>query len=407
MDYTTVTQQVKMHPPATPIEAHSLYRAFQEIPDGRKKRGVRYSLALLLTLIVLAKLAGEDTISGVVEWVRLREQWLNEHLGLEQQHWPCNSTYTYALRKLDAQVCTRIISAALTRAHTSRRCGDEPSRLLKDPRQVSQQHVAFDGKAMRGTNGHEMAHQPAVHLCALYEVATGNVIAQRAVQEKENEISAIKEMLTPVFVKGRLISADAMHTQREFCATVTRYEGDYVLIAKDNQPTMRQDLQLFFEDPDAPREAWQTATSVEKGHGRLEKRTVTTSVEMRDWFAREWCGIEQVFRVERSRTMKGKTSCEVVYGITSLTPTQANATQLAALLRAHWRIENRSHWRRDVTLREDQSQLRTQHAPEMLAVLNSTVLALMDLLGVDNVPSQRRRFNAAPEQALRLLVRSL
>ncbi len=206
MDYTIVAQQIKMPAQALPREAHSLYRAFQQLPDGRKKRGVRYPLALLLTLIVLAKLAGEDKMSGVVEWVRLRGTWLNEQLALKYTQWPCQSTYTSALQKMDIQVCTQIISAALTRAETRRRCGDEPSRLLNQPEHVTHQHVAFDGKAMRGTNGHASAQQPAVHLCAFYEVATGNVLAQRAVQVKENEISAIKEMLTPVLVKGRLIS---------------------------------------------------------------------------------------------------------------------------------------------------------------------------------------------------------
>lgn len=95
------------------------------------------------------------------------------------------------------------------------------------------------------------------------------------------------------------------------------------------------------------------------------------------------------------------------YAITSLTPAPADASPLAAFIRAHWAIENRGHWRRDATFGEDHSQLRTRHVPEVLALLNSTVFALMDLPGVHNVPSQRRRFAAAPEQALRLLVRRL
>ncbi len=206
---------------------------------------------------------------------------------------------------------------------------------------MESRHVAFDGKALRGTHGHEAAHQPPVHLCAFYEVTTGNVLAQREVREKENEISAIKKMLTPSLVKGRIISADAMHTQRFFCQTVKRDEGDYTLIAKDNQPTMREDLKLFFEDPDADRSSWQTATFLDKGHGRREKRVITTSTQMRDWFAKDWCGIEQVFRVERWVTRSGHTSHEVVYGITSLSPKQANARQIGELVRAHWSIENR------------------------------------------------------------------
>jgi len=132
-----------------------------------------------------------------------------------------------------------------------------------------------------------------------------------------------------------------MHTQRHFCARIKRYEGDYLLIAKGNQPSMREDLELFFEDEQADRSCWQTATSLDKGHGRMEKRIVTSRVEVRDWFAQLWSGIEQVFRIERLVSKKGRTSREVVYGITSLTPQQANVHRIAALVRAYWAIENR------------------------------------------------------------------
>ena len=317
MDYNTLVRQIEPVDQAEPIDAHSLYATFQQLPDGRKKRGVRYPLALLLTLIVLAKLTGEVSISGVVDWVRLRQEWLNQVLGLQQKHWPCFSTYTYALSKIDAQECAKIISNALTRLETSRRCEHEPARLLTQEGAAHSRHVAFDGKALRGTNGHTSADQPAVHLCAFYEVNTGNVLAQRAVENKENEISAIKEMLTPALVKGRIISADALHTQRFFCQTVKRYEGDYLLTAKTITRRCEKTWELFFEDPEADHSDWQTYERVEKGHGRIERRKVTIEA-MREWFAGQWMGIEQVFRVERTSVRDGKTTHEIVYGITSL-----------------------------------------------------------------------------------------
>jgi predicted transposase YbfD/YdcC len=403
MDYSTLTKQIEEQKPAGQIEAHSLYTAFEQIIDGRKKRGVRYPLALLLTLIVLAKLSGEVTISGVVDWTRLRSDWLNSQFKEKYKRWPCFSTYTYALEKVDMQECVPIVAAALTRAEAHRRCEEEPSRLLAQDGRIQTQHVAFDGKALRGTNGHAAAHQPFVHLCAFYEVATGITLAQRAVKEKENEISAVKEMLTPSLVKGRLISADAMHTQKEFCRTIKRYDGDYILIVKDNHPTMRADLELFFEDLEADRTHWQTATTVENKHGRITKRSITVSADLRDYFSKDWEGIEQVFRIERTSLSKGRATKEVVYGFTSLSPKHADAEQLASIVRAHWCIENRSHWRRDVTLCEDSSQVRVLHVPAILSLLNSTILALMDFLGVQNVPAQMRRYAAYPGEALRLL----
>jgi predicted transposase YbfD/YdcC len=106
-------------------------------------------------------------------------------------------------------------------------------------------------------------------------------------------------------------------------------------------------------------------------------------------------------------TKKGKTSEEVVYGLTALSPAQASAQEVLALVREHWSIENRLHWRRDVTLREDDCQVRKGEAPRVLAVLNSFLLALLDFVGVSNVPSQMRTFDAHPLQAVRLLLGSL
>jgi predicted transposase YbfD/YdcC len=335
-----------------------------------------------------------NNMNAVVEWVRHRGQWLNQVFEVSYERWPCFSTSIYALSKLDAQVVTFMLSSALTRMEAERRCADEPSRLVWQTGKQDYQHVAFDGKALRGTYGHENPDHPAVHLCAFYEVKTGIVLAQRAVKDKENEISALKEMFTPALVKGRILSADAMHTQRFFCQQVTHWGGEYCLIAKDNQSSLHETLKLFFEDH-APDVHWETHREVSQGHGRLEIRVLTCSPDLRDYLACEWCGIEQVFCIERTIIEHGQqVSHEVHYGITSLSLKQANAARLAALHRAHWSIENRLHWRRDVTLKEDESQVRTKNAPAMLAALHNTLLACLDLLGVKNaasVPSGWRR----------------
>jgi predicted transposase YbfD/YdcC len=202
---------------------------------------------------------------------------------------------------------TQVIQQCLTRAESSRRCGTEPSRLLEQAGREQKAHLALDGKTMRGTLSHEAATQPSVHLLSLYEVSTGIVLAQRAVQTKENEISAVPDLLLPVLIKGRIWSADAMHTQKKMCAQLTQNEGDYLLIAKDNQPTTRSDLELFFEDPEADRSGWQSNTTCEKGHGRLEKRTLTASTDLTDYFTNQWPGIAQVFSLERSESRERAT----------------------------------------------------------------------------------------------------
>jgi predicted transposase YbfD/YdcC len=339
MDYSTLMNGVPSLPPPVTIDPHSLHAAFAQITDGRHKRGLRYPLAVLLSLIVLAKLSGETTLSGVVEWARHRQAWLAATFHLKEPRCPCFSTYTYALSKLSAEEVTSVLAQVLCRAEARRRCGSEPSRLHGQGGRAGKAHLALDGKTLRGTVGHQAPHQPPVHLLAFYEVATGTVLAQRAVQRKENEISALDHLLTPTLVNGRIISADAMHTQRRFCEQVTRWGGAYVLIAKDNQPTLHEDLALFFDDPPVPCASWQSVTTLDKGHGRLERRTITVSTELRDWFARDWCGIEQVFRIEREVSKQEGTRREVVYGITSLSPQQAGPSEIGQVVRRHWAIE--------------------------------------------------------------------
>jgi predicted transposase YbfD/YdcC len=407
MNYTT--WQETLEEADVPVEGDplSVYRAFEQVADGRHKRGVRYSVALILTLIVLAKLAGMTTPLAIAEWVRLRAGWLSKVLPGTRKDFPCASTYSNVLRTLDAAQVNEVVTQVLTRARAVQRCGDEPSRLVGQAERQQHVHVALDGKTLRGTLGHEAADQRKMHQLALYETRTGLVLKEQVVGDKENELSIVSQFLSPVWVKGRIISADALHTQRTFCADVTHGGGFFLLVAKGNQSTLRDDLHLFFSEPPVDCRDWRTARTCDKGHGRLEIRQLEASTELNEFLADKWTGVAQVFRLVRTVTKKGKTSEEVVYGLTALSPAQASAQEVLALVREHWSIENRLHWRRDVTLREDDCQVRKGEAPRVLAVLNSFLLALLDFVGVSNVPSQMRTFDAHPLQAVRLLLGSL
>ena len=407
MDYNTIAEtldQVRTSSQQSETDAWSLYQALEQVSDGRKKRGVRYRLALILTLLVLGKLAGETSLSGIAQWVRERKQFLAHELHLPRTRFPCVATYSYVLQHVDAEEVTQVLYHFFTQREARKRCGSEPSRLLSQNGGEAHAHVALDGKTLRGTLKHESAEQGPVHLLSLYETSTGTVLAQHQVQQKENEISAVKTWLQAFQVPGRIVSADAMHTQRCFCAMLRRFQSHYLLIAKKNQPQLYDDLQLFFEDPSADCSGWQSAKSCDKGHGRLETREITTSTDLNSFFEREWAGIAQVFRLARSVCRKGQISHEVVYGLTSLSPKQADPARLLQLNRAHWQIENRLHWRRDVTLGEDHCQVRTGSAPQALAALNNAVLSLADALHVSNLAAQMRTFDAHPEQALALLL---
>ena len=403
MDYTTLPSQTPLATDEENLQmVFSLYEALQELPDTRRAQGKRYELAFILCLLLLAKLAGQKSLSGATQWLRHRRVTLAHRFGLHRTCMPCQMTYCNVLAKVDAVRLDSILSAFFQRWEAQTRCGEEPSRLLTPTGHADHSHLAIDGKALRATSKQEHP----VHQLSCYEVTTGRVLWHCNVQEKHNEISELRPFLTTELVKGRILSLDALHTQRALCAQVHQLEGDYLLIAKDNQPTLREDIADFFEDRTPDRRRWQQAETWDKGHGRLEHRQIVCSPDLNEWFAKDWQGIEQVFRLERTvRLLKsGEVRHEVVYGLSSLALSKAPAARILTLVREHWAIENRLHWRRDVTLGEDACQTRTGASPSILAQLNSTILSLMDRLGVHNVARQMRYFDAHLGQALDLLL---
>jgi hypothetical protein len=227
MDSTTSGDPFQIREDPEESDAWSLYYALEQVSDHRQKRGVRYPLALILSLIVLGKLAGMTSLAGVAEWVRLRADWLKVVLPLTRARLPCASTYGNGLRTVEAEEITHRLSDWLTRLDATRRCGTEPSRLLIQPA-AREQHrqVILDGKTLRGTLGHGVPDQQSVHLVWLYEAQTGVVLAQPAVPVKSTEIMLEGTLLTPAHVHGRIVTADGMHTQRACCAQITRGGGE-------------------------------------------------------------------------------------------------------------------------------------------------------------------------------------
>lgn len=402
MEYTTFPLIARDTVLLDPKALGSLYQAFQRLDDPRRARGRRYDLAFVLTALTLTKLMGETTLSGAVQWLRLRGDWVQAQFGLKRSSMPCQMTFCNILHALDTQQITEILADFFGRWEAQSRCGEEPSRLANLNGKQDHAHVAIDGKTLCATTKTEHT----AHLLSWYEVHSGRVLAQQVVPEKHNEISAVAQMLCATLVQGRILTADAMHTQRAFCAQVKRLGGEYLLIAKDNQQETKEDIADLFEDRTPDRRRWTTAQTYNKGHGRQEWRHITCSPDLNEWFEKQWSGIEQVFRVQRERlcTKTGERSCEVMYGFTSLSASQAPPEEVLRLLRDHWRIENRLHWRRDVTLGEDGCQSRSGKVPVMLSILNTVVLSLMDRLKVANIPRQIRQFNAHPQQAIKLLL---
>lgn len=395
MNYTMLEEARELAGWQAEAEVLTVYTALLQVKDTRRKQGKRYPLALVLTYVLLAKAAGETTLQAIAEWIRLRGTFLQAVFPAVGQTFPCAATYSNVLRAVDPEEVNTVLMALLTRVRAAQRQPGE------------QEHVALDGKTLRGTQKHEAADQQKVHHVAVYETRTGVVLKEQVVADKESEQTRVEALLQPICVKGRVLTADALHTHAHVCASILASAGDYVLFAKGNQSTLRRDLTLFFREPPVDCRDWRTAETMEKGHGRIEQRMLITSDELNDFLAAEWPGVSQVFRLRRRFQHRYKCSQQIVYGFTSLAPTLAGPERLLTLIREHWAIENKLHYRRDVTLGEDACQVRKGCAPRTLAVLNSFVLALFDWLAVSNVAQQMRVFAAQPLLALRLLVCSL
>jgi len=400
MDYTTLEASSKENQEQPLKEMSSLYEVCRQVVDGRAARGKRYELAGLLVVLVLAKLAGMQSLLGASDWVRDQACFLREGLQLSWKRMPCANTYSYALARLDSQQVNTALAAWFERKEAESRCGQEPSRLVAQPSE-RHVHVAIDGKALRGT-GKQLygGEEPQKQVLHVYEVQTGIVLHQCPIATEHNEVSTLKPKFPEVLCKGRILTADAAQSYHDFGRLVQRAGGDVVLFIKDNTPVTRADLELFFEDAQADRRTWHSFEKIEKGHGRLERRHITTSPDLNDYLRRDWGEVGQVFRLQRERTSKDKHSVEVVYGWTSLSHKRCDPQRLLALTRAHWTVENRLHWRRDATLGEDECGVRLPPVSQMLAVLNTVVLSLMDLHQVTNVARQIRRFVSHPDEAL-------
>jgi predicted transposase YbfD/YdcC len=342
---------------------------------------------------VCAKLAGHSHLTALADWARLRAVDLASLLKLQRPTMPHPTTWS---RLFAHAVEVQALEQALGAFFHAQVFSDEvPAR--------GSIIVAVDGKTMRGTI--PLGQTRGVHLVAAYVPETGVVLAQLAVDTKENEIVVMPELLAQIDLTGVVVVGDAMQTQRDLSIQVVEAGGDYLWFVKDNQPTLRADVELLFA-PEVVATGWAalptdftTARQVEKGHGRLEERCLTVSSLLQDYS--DWPYLAQAFRLERIVVNSlGRQTREVRYGVTSLPPSVANADRLLNLTRAAWGIENGLHYRRDVTLHEDAGQVRRGTAPQVLAALNNAVVGIAVQQGARNLAAIQRQFAYQFDRAL-------
>jgi predicted transposase YbfD/YdcC len=345
-----------------------------QLPDPRKRRGRRHSLAGLLAVGIAAVTAGSRSFAAIGQWAA--DAGADVLAGLGAVRGPAEeSTFRRAFALISADVLDQVIGAWL---HT--RATQAGGRLV----------IAVDGKAVRGARNRE---EKAPHLVAALAHGIGAVLGQVGVDAKSNEIPAVRELLKAFTdLAGAVITVDALHTQSDTAQAITGRHADYVMTVKANMPTLYRQLKKL------PWAAIPATSAVSTGHGRRARRTIK-AVLVPAWI--EFAGAAQVAQVRRTVTRKGKKTVEVVYLITS--DRDADPAALAAWVRGHWEIENRLHWVRDVTYQEDKSLVRTGNAPRVMASLRSLAISLLRLDGQANIAVANRHHARDPQRTLKLL----
>jgi predicted transposase YbfD/YdcC len=370
----------------------------KDVPDPRQARGQRYSWSFLLTLTCSALASGQRTAHAIAHWIQLHATELLEQLQPPRLSVPSESTIRRTLRGIDIQAVEQRVAS-----HNQQLAAETEAGTITTPSGGVLQGQALDGKELRGVR----AHGQPLHLVSLVEHGSGIVLGQTAVDHKSNEITAAPRLLAGRDLTGTVTTVDALLTQRHLAQQIVDQHGHYLMVVKQNQPELYDAIELLFEKPpwleQEKAQEYQIHRACHKGHGRLETRTLESSIALNDYL--DWPAVEQVMRRQCQRVIlkTGEASTKTTYGITSLPPTEAGAAELAMLWRGHWTSENRVHYVRDVTMGEDACQLHTGNAPQALAALRNGVLSLLRWKGCSNIADGLRYYGASVPRALELI----
>jgi predicted transposase YbfD/YdcC len=384
-----------------PLAPLHLLAAFARVPDPRRPHGRRFSLRAILALAVVAILSNHLSVLAIAQWGKRQSPALLAALGFPDGVTPHQTTVQRLFRKLDPLP----LAAALTACFAPTPPSGTPTR--------GREGVAFDGKAQRGRLACADHPEYPVHMLSAVLHDLGIVLAQtpldHAGEKAEAELTAAPTLVGRLAWAERVVTGDALYCDRDFCTTIVDAQGDYLVIVKENQATLlRAITTLFASRADAALRAaslpaWdmREATSVDKGHGRLEVRHLVASTALNDYLA--WPGLAQVLRIERTWWERGERKTAVRYGITSLPPAVADVDRLLTLVRGHWEIENGLHYVKDVTLGEDRSLIHKGNGPSIMAMLRDTVVSVLHRAGWRTIAERLRFYSGNPRAALALL----
>jgi len=367
----------------------SLMAVLNGVPDPRKARGKQLEWDLIWGVIASAMLSHQRGAAAIAHWATRQAATLLAAFRPTKGRVPSEATIRRALQRVDLVALERqIAQLEQPAAAVSSQPGGEPLGY------------AIDGKHVRGAG----AHGHSTVLVSLVAHQDAQVMAQTAVAKKRHETQAVPTLLGERDLHGMVITMDAGLTQPKLATQIREQGGHYFMVVKRNRRQLYDELTWFFTAPPAPCDRpWRVVTTVNKGHGRLETRTLTCTDDLDDYLI--WPGVQQVLRreTERIELKTGEVTRAVTYGVTSLAAEDATPAQLAGLWRGHWAIENRRHYVRDVTLGEDACQMHVGAAPQALAAVRNGLLSLLRQAGWRNIAAGLRHYGTSITDTLQLI----
>jgi predicted transposase YbfD/YdcC len=327
---------------------------FAELRDPRVERTREHLLEEILLMAIAAVLSGAGSWNEIEDYGKAKRPWLKGFLKLPGGI-PSHDTFNRVISALDpAEMEQGFADWVVSNARLT--CGEV---------------VAIDGKALCGTR--EAGKKTLVHMVSAWASANNLVLAQRKVDDKSNEITAIPKLLDALELSGTVVTIDAMGCQRSIAEKIVAKKADYILAVKQNQGHLLAEIKDSFQTlaTDA------VAEEIDCGHGRVEQRRCSVIADLSLLEnASEWVSLKGLVRIESERYHKatGKAERETRYYITSLKP---DAERLNRAIRQHWGIENRLHWALDVSFGEDLDRKRARNAAQNFSLLNRIALNLL------------------------------
>ena len=333
---------------AAAVEATVFLGYFKEIPDLRQAGKVVYPLDEVLLLALMAVLVGAEGFTDIARFGEKKLDLLRRFRPFRNGR-PSHDHLGDLFAALDAQAFRRCFVAwvaGLTGA-TGALAGV----------------IAIDGKTSRRTGS--KGAKDALHTVTAFAARERLVLAQIKTDAKSNEITAIPALLDLLSIEGAVVTIDAMGCQREIARRIIDKGADYILALKGNQPSLRDDIELFVKEQKSVNLAQakiSTCQTIDADHGRIETRRATLIHDV-GWLQdhHDWPALKAVIVIDSIREIGAKSACETRLYLTS---SPLNATELAPMVRHHWAIENSLHWVLDMAFKDDESRVRTDHAPE-------------------------------------------